>query len=646
MSILKELVSNISVNFSYLKQDYIGIHLSFNGLLTFFLECLIPVVIFLIFFLIGQRIKQVIFKKDYGPLNFFIEIIFGFIFCSTGMLIFGMLGILYRNILYVYYIFLLFIALFPLSSLSNRLSPIKDVYGEYRRQFSKDKLVNIAILCFVIISFLRLLPPETGVDAVWYHTDYPHQYLNSHSMMTINPRGQYYPEVTPTLSDMLYVVTESVSQIDASRFINYAFYLLIILEYLVIFRKRYKFAPYAALLFVSCPIVIRVSSSAYAEFPWMMCWLPVVYLITEKKISLKDVSLAAILFGGTLATKIWMLPFYGVTMLYFFTTNICTHKMLFLKILVLFSLFSLSIPFLWYIRAYLVTGNPLFPTFWVYPDGGPANAFHYSYNLESLKVLIINFVKSSPLHFDYSLADLKVRVANLANLSPLSVFGLLYIIFLLITQRLKLLKLSNNPLIIFTLILTIINFLINYSYHRFLMPWYLVLALVLAAGAWKFANKNLLTKCLLWGGFGILFLYYSINTLLIMPYGLGFASQNNYLTRILSRDNSSYYDFGGKFSPYLSPKDTVATYHLWGFYYANFKYVYSEDIFRKDSRSLNSLLRHGANKVLILGGDIDWMCKSEQLTDCTPNKYKLLSFYKFPTTLSSQYLYQLNLNEK
>jgi len=616
------IFSNIINNYNYLQQDFIGFTLNIHIILNLLIGTLIPIILITIFYLIGIKIKFVFSKDTYETIDFFIKTALGFIFTASGVLILGMTGILYLNILYVYLCAIFLIAIFPLSSLKKRLSIIKTIYIEYREQFLKYKWTNIAILVFVLISFLRLIPPETGVDALWYHTDYPRIYLQSHSMMTIDPKSKYYPAVTPTLSDMLYVITESISAKDSSRFIHFGFYLLVLLEFLIIFKKRFPFIPYAVLLFVTSPIIIRVSSSAYAEFPWVFFWLPAIFLITlTNKHNLKDIILPAILLGGVLATKLWMLPFFGVFFLYLLIANFSENKIKLFKLLTVFTLLTFSIPFLWYLRAFLVTGNPLFPAFWNYYDGSTI----------------------SPINFYFNTEGIKARIFSVANFSPLSFIGFIFLIPFL--KNPKEFKLKMKNFVLFIVILTIIQLILNYSYHRFIIPFYSIFVIVLAIEIEKFININKYFKYFFYLLFSCLFLYYFINTLLIIPYGLGWANKNNYLTRIISRDNSNYFDYNYQFSKHISNKNVVATYGLWGFYYGNFNYLYTEDIFKKD-RSLNALSKRGADKLLLLGGDIDWFCKTENLTDCSINKYKLLTNYKFTTTLSSQYLYQLNKYDK
>lgn len=611
------LLANITNGIRYLQEDFISVNVNPIGLCSFIINLLIVAVLILIFYLIGGKISAIFFKKNNIPLHIFVSIALGYILVGSGILLLGMLSIFYKQIVYAYLIILVIVAIYPITTLAKRLDFIPVIFNEYCKQFSKYRWINIAILGFILINFLRLIPPETGVDALWYHTDYPRYYLEKHSMMGIDPKGQYYPSVTPTLSDMLYVITESIYVKEASRFIHFGFYLIVVLIYLTVFIKKYSFSPYAALLFVTSPVVIRHASTAYAEFYWIACWLLAVFIVTTKKISLKHMVIVGILFGGALATKLWIIPFYFVFIAYLIIRNISKRKKYVIKLITVFSACSLAVSSLWYLRSYLVTGNPLFPMFWNYANGEG--------NIPSI--------------FYFDLQSIILRVKGLISISPLSIFGFLFLIFPLLKP--KSIKDKIKGYYIFGIILVVWQFIINYTWHRFIVPFYSVIAVLLAYGISIFLKVNKYFKYAFGFLYCIIFLYYFVNVMLILPYGLGWANKNKYLTRVLSKDSSSYFDYDNIFSKKITANDKVATYGLWGFYYANFNYFYAEDVFRKEGKSLTILIDKGATKLLIRGGDINWLCTFLKLDNCTKDRYQFLASYSFENTFPPQYLYSL-----
>lgn len=616
----QRLISNIINNFNFAKNDFVGISIFNMDILIFLKSGIFVVLLFVVLYLLGDRFRLKFFKQiELGDIEFFVNIALGYILVGTAIAMLGFLSILYFWSLSVFFIAVIIFSLYPLASLKKRMGKIKYVFKEYIKIFKEHKLINIAIIGFVLIGFLRLIPPETGVDALWYHTDYPRLYLKTHSFMNVDPRGNFYPIVTPGLGEMYYLITQFVGLKDSSRAIHFVFYLLVALFYIVGFKKnKFPFYLYAGLLFVTSPVVIRHTSTAYTEFQWILCWLVAIIIILRKKNSTYEVALSGLLFGGALATKLWMLPFSAVFIAYFFLTYQKFGLLKTFKIISAFMFFSMLVPLLWYLRAYIITGNPLFPAFWTFPNGGFNIPLDISAGL-------------------FTLESLKKRGLNLLNLSPFSIAGLLF----LFTYSLKKIEIKNKRIIIFCIILSAVQFLVSYNWHRFLIPFYSVIVLALGVGIVRLFSKYASFSPIFFAAVFIMFLYYFLNTIMILPYGFGWADKNKYLTRILSKDNSSYYDYGERFSKFITKNDTVATYGLWGFYYGDFNYVYLEDLFRKKGKSFD-LIKNSATKLLIKGGDIDWLCKKEDLIGCSPKKYIFLTSYMFPYHPASQYLYKLS----
>ncbi len=102
MSLFSSLISNISVNFNYLRQDYTGIHLDKVVIYNLIINLLISLSLVLIFYLIGSKIKLIVLKKEnYSPQEIFIKIAFGYIFIGSGLAIIGFLSLLYPLIIII-----------------------------------------------------------------------------------------------------------------------------------------------------------------------------------------------------------------------------------------------------------------------------------------------------------------------------------------------------------------------------------------------------------------------------------------------------------------------------------------------------------------------------------------------------------------
>ena len=124
------LFSNIISNYNYLKHDFTGIVFSYSTLFNLLINVLFSLIIIIIFYLLGEKIKSFFLKNNNSVIDFFIRIALGYIFTASIILVLGMFQILYFNVLYIYYVFLLVIAVYPLSTLKNRLRILLDVYKE------------------------------------------------------------------------------------------------------------------------------------------------------------------------------------------------------------------------------------------------------------------------------------------------------------------------------------------------------------------------------------------------------------------------------------------------------------------------------------------------------------------------------------
>lgn len=139
--------------------------------------------------------------------------------------------------------------------------------------------------------------------------------------------------------------------------------------------------------------------------------------------------------------------------------------------------------------------------------------------------------------------------------------------------------------------------------------------------------------------FFILVFYYGVNTLIMLPYAFNWADQNKYLTRVLSKDNSSYYDFNRLFDNKIDRNDLVATYGFFGFYYADFKYIDINNVFPTKNRSFDDLIKVNAAKLLIKGGDFLWFCNFLHIQGCDERKVRLLA--TFPKETKKYNLYKI-----
>lgn len=594
-----ELVNSVYQGVINLQSDYIGFNVNLGGISSSLFSFLAAIGIFFILLAVGEMIRDKYFTDAIEPhLAFFISVALGYIVISTILAILGFFSLINTfTLVAVLLVCLAFILSNP--SFLKKLGSIYNVH-RFKKRVQENRFLHVVIIIFICIGFLKLFLPETGVDAVSYNTDYPHLYVQNQTTM-LSAKGPEIYITVPQLGAMPYLIADFFGVREASRFIHYFFYLSVVL---LLYIKNNKIGIYVVLLFVTSPVIIRLTSTAYTDFQWILCWLLAFFIINKRDVSLNKYLLAGILFGGALATKIWILAFFPVIIFYIcFKNNHEKEKILF------FLIGTFCISSIWYIRSFIISGNPVYPNF--------------SSALGSSMFELSNYFTREAMLF---------KIINLINLSPIFVL----ITFFYLFKNTKTLSFSLPSFsLTTTVVLTYVLLPIFYFAGRYLLLGYSVLIEGLGDYAFQI-KKNMLFSFISTALLVLMIGYYGITNVLLLPYAVGLANRDKYIERILARDNSSYYDYEKKFSKWISSSETVATYRLYGFYYANFRYKDIEYFMEKE-KTITVLKKNNINKLLIKHGNMDWFCEEVGISDCDSSQYRLLAQYD----RAQQYLYEL-----
>jgi len=611
-----DLISNIINNYRYLRQDYIG-HSDKIVVYDLIINVLISFALILIFYLIGSKIKLRISKKEnYSALDIFIKIAFGYIFIGSGLAIIGFFSFLYSPILILYLTIVVLLSIFPLRSLKENIKELNKFKKQLFNNYKIHKWIFIWVTLFILIGFIKLQSPEIREDQ--YHTDLPVQYLENHTIM-LPSKEQIMVSASPQLGEMSYLIAIFLGSKETTRYIHFIFYILVLLLlYSLSKDKQYKFAIIAPLLFATAPEVIRETSSQYTDFQWIFLFLLAVFILIKNKLSMNGIFIAGIITGAMISTKLWTIAFLAALIFYLIIKNY-KSRIVWIKSILVFTIASIIVPSVWFVRSYILTGNPAYP------------AFSNKEVLEgSINFGILNYIS-----FNYALFDPSI----LKIFSPIFFLGIVILIYKL---KDNLNDLKKNKLFYFFVLLFILYTFINYPYGRYLLGLYSVAIIIASISLYKFIYKHTIFKYSISIILFLLFFYYFINSLLVLPYGIGVADKNKYLTRTLSKDNSSYYNFNHSFDHFISRNDLVATYGIFGYYYADFNYIDINYIFDRKTLSFNNFKNKGVTKLFIKGGDIDWFCNKLGLINCKKENYKLLShFSAVPYSGTQYYLYSI-----
>lgn len=596
----------IANEFLDLKNNFTGIYLHPLGIISLFTLLLFTIFLFVIFYLLGEIIRKHFFKNtENSPKSSLISLGLGYISLCTGLGLMGFFSLFDFIPLTLFFTIIIIVALSSLS-FTNTLYYLKKLLGIFKI-YSRKYIVLSLFICLI---FLKLLPPETGADALDYHMSYPKLYLHFHTMM-LPSHGNEISIPIPQLTDMPYVIAQFFNLKDAARFIHFGFFLLCIFL-LVIKTKntKYSFVP---LLFVTTPIVLRIASSGYTDFPGIFLFLLSCFVLTKNvKVIKKDIILAGLLFGGMMAGKIWTIALLPGFIIYFFLIR--KHNNFILSS-VLFVTSSFAVSIFWYIRSLILTGNMLY------------NRQDVTENLKSTSIL-------SPF---YNIVDIRRRFSfsRIFDFSPLFFLGIIPT-FIYSKIIIKLFTMDTVLLLFFSFLVLYIFLPSDFFDSRYLLSFYILSLFPISYGLYKACSKKIFNT-LFYGIIIVLFLYSSLNTVLLLPYAFGWTKKDSYLTETALQNGEMYYDFNSKFSPYLSSDEIIAVYGLRQFYYADFinRSVY---YYFKEGKvnSLETLKKNNLHKLLIRGITKEKFCNKFRILNCT-TKLNLLS----KDVSSHMYLYEI-----
>ncbi len=613
MSLFYSLFENIVKKINSIKSDFVGFSINPHIFLIVLVCFSFSLLLTFLSFSLGKKISsqfKLESKNDYEYL-FFTAV--GYVLIGSGIAILGLFSIL--NFSYITLYLALIIAysfFFPFSLRQNSIYFYRHLKADYN-YLKQNKFVFIWVTLFILIAILNLVNPEVREDQ--YHVDLPVIYLK-HQTIMIPPHEVIKVSASPLLGEMYYIPGILYISRESSRYIHFIFYILVLLTLINFSKlKKYKFAIYTPLIFITAPVVIHETSAMYVDFEWIFCFLLSVLVLTDQKNNKLAILKSGLLFGGMLASKLWTIVFLIPSIFYLITEKL--KKIQKIKYLLVFLFSVLGITSIWFIRAYILTGNPIFPAF-----GSTERPFHAD--------LVKSFLSFAGIN--YAL----INIPSYINVfSPLFFLSLLFLVFKL-KDTVKLF--FDLKLFKYLLFLTVLYLTIHYPFGRYLLGLY---ALFIFLNAFVIHNFIKFTWFKIFFNLTlvILFSYYFVNSLLVLPYAFGISDQNKYLSRIFVRDNSSYYDFGHKFEKYISPKDKVAMFNFHGYYYANFDYTDVYFIFDNNQASLDSLKVKKYTKLLTRGGDIKWMCSQLNIKNFNYSGFRLISTYSdFP----SYYLYNIN----
>jgi hypothetical protein len=339
-----------------------------------------------------------------------------------------------------------------------------------KRKFSKLSLLIYFIIClyFALMIFKSFTPPLSR-DAINYHLFLPKLWLKEAKICTI--KNNIY-SFFPSYWEVLYALILSTSNDIACKLIH-LFYTF--LTYLLLGKLLYLLKPdiekeyvlLSQLIFLSTPLITKISSWAYVDIPFTFYCLLSLYLLLKffkegKRFLLFSSALAC---GFAIGIKYLGLIWLGLLSLTFLEQMDTRKKggnyIFFLTIAILF-----ACPF--YLRNLIETNNPFYPFLYSFFDGK---------NMSPHKAHLLNLYFMESFGMGKSFLDLLLlpfRICLFAKFDDPKRFdgqiGIIYLILLLILPfTLKRIKFPYRS-IHYLIILYLLIWFATSQQLRFLIP--------------------------------------------------------------------------------------------------------------------------------------------------------------------------------
>jgi hypothetical protein len=395
-----------------------------------------------------------------------------------------------------------------------------------------------ALLGILFLAGISLvLTPETGKDALIYHLAIPKLYLLHHGFYFIP--GNVFAGY-PLLAEMHYVLALFLQNDILAKAMNYAVLCGILLGMGLFARfllREHVFPAFSMMIFLSIPSVFAVSHMAYNDL--FVAFFTLAACYSFLRWSEQQIMVWLILYGvfsGSAAackyTALLLAPLGCLGILWYASRQRMQARQA-LRLLAVYVAAALITGSPFYLKNWIITGNPLYPFFY-----GIFGGLGWDADQARLYDLFIQNLGMGRTVLDYLLLPWNVSLR--AKMDSPQFDGILGPIFLLTLPFLAGLRRWETPVRV-VLVYALLSFLFLFSSAqqiRYLIPLFPLLALVTGAIMTRYQKRKWIFSLLLciiaaslaFNGYHIISAYMRISPL---RAAVGIESRDAFLSRML-----------------------------------------------------------------------------------------------------------------
>jgi hypothetical protein len=313
---------------------------------------------------IGSNIVRLFMKEAQNHLeNFVFSTGLGLALFGYIVYIIGSFGFLYQRYIVIALFVCALTALYPAYKLFRGFK-----YLNIARQLINlsifEKFLTGVLVLIPVMCLLGAMAPEIGNDTLAYHLYHPKVFIENHKIGYIPFTRE---SLWPYLAEMLFTIGCIFKSVSIAKLFHYFFGILSTLA-VFSFTRRYfskKEALLAATLFISAPGIFMQMTYSYIDLAQCFYSFMAFYalMVWQEKKNTRFIVLCAMLLGCALSVKLmsgFLFVIFSMILCVHFVRERSNLKTAFGSFFIL-GILSFLVCCVWYVRSYVVLGNPVYP---------------------------------------------------------------------------------------------------------------------------------------------------------------------------------------------------------------------------------------------------------------------------------------------
>jgi hypothetical protein len=284
---------------------------------------------------------------------------------AYGVFFIGLLGLLHPWIILSYLLILFVCFLKSINSVLHQfLSQFPTILRKFVALNGWQRIILIASILILAASLLQALSPPADYDGLMYHLPAPELFLQEGRLLVLPGLWQANG---PLAVQMLFTIGLSFGSDVFAKLIHLTFAVLLIIGTFSFanrfFGRTQAWVSVAILLGI--PVLPIWAAWAYVDFAWAIYELLSLYaiLLFVLRGERRWLILAGVVIGFGLGTKLLAIATLGLMILFIIWKSRESGILAMLKHSALFCGIALLIASPWYLKNWLMAGNPFYPMF-------------------------------------------------------------------------------------------------------------------------------------------------------------------------------------------------------------------------------------------------------------------------------------------